>query len=133
MRCGGSAVGHQVSGPPLSVKRSSRLGMGMRVSSMPVIAVRNTTSLGCVSGRPAWRSLSATPSWRKRSMVREATWLHFTLGGSLYARSSAMVTRTPRPARSMASVRPTGPAPTMSTSVLMSIGSGMGEEGFIRA
>src|ERR1700761_1619778 len=56
------------------------------------------------------------PSRRKVSMVRAATWLHFGSGGAARARVSATVTLMPRQARSIASVRPTGPAPTISTS-----------------
>src|SRR5262245_25620273 len=48
-------------------------------------------------------------------MVRAATWLHFGSGGSCGLRVSTTVTSTPRQARSMASVRPTGPAPTIKT------------------
>ena len=46
MRCGGSGVGHQVSGPSLDVYRSARPGIGMRESSVPHTLVRNTTSFG---------------------------------------------------------------------------------------
>src|SRR5262249_8304881 len=73
------------------------------------------TSFGCSGGRPASLSAPATPSRRKISIERADTWLHFTLGGSPRLRVSATSTSTPRRARSMASVRPTGPAPTMST------------------
>src|SRR3954466_11934520 len=50
-------------------------------------------------------------------MVRAATWLHFGSGGAARARRSTTVTSMPRQARSIASVRPTGPAPAMSTRV----------------
>src|SRR5918996_247431 len=59
------------------------------------------------------------PSRRKSSIERAATWLHLTLGGSPAWRSSRTVARTPRPARSSARVRPTGPPPTTATSVSM--------------
>src|ERR1700730_6096790 len=49
-------------------------------------------------------------------MVRAATWLHFGSGGAARARVSTTVTSIPRQARSIASVSPTGPAPTISTS-----------------
>src|SRR5665213_3067088 len=49
-------------------------------------------------------------------MVRAATWLHFGSGGAARARVSTIVTSMPRQARSIASVNPTGPAPTISTS-----------------
>src|SRR5438552_8017259 len=48
-------------------------------------------------------------------MVRAATWLHFGSGGAARARVSTTVTSTPRHARSIASVSPTGPAPTIRT------------------
>src|SRR5262249_6520740 len=48
-------------------------------------------------------------------MVRAATWLHFGSGGSPALRVSTTVTSTPRQATSMASTRPTGPAPTIRT------------------
>src|SRR5437868_7829239 len=48
-------------------------------------------------------------------MVRAATWLHFGSGGWPALRASTTETSTPRQARSMASVRPTGPAPTIRT------------------
>src|SRR5262245_17811044 len=48
-------------------------------------------------------------------MVRAATWLHFGSGGSCGLRVSTTITSTPRQARSMASVSPTGPAPTINT------------------
>src|ERR1700749_56705 len=50
-------------------------------------------------------------------MVRAATWLHFGSGGAARARVSTTVTSMPRHARSIASVSPTGPAPTISTSL----------------
>src|SRR6266566_5602346 len=56
------------------------------------------------------------PRRRKISMERAEIELHLTLGGSPARRTSATVTSTPRQAKSMASVRPTGPAPTISTS-----------------
>src|ERR1700730_18810296 len=49
-------------------------------------------------------------------MVRAATWLHFGSGGAARPRVSIMQTSIPRHARSIASVSPTGPAPTISTS-----------------
>ena len=49
-------------------------------------------------------------------MVRAATWLHFGSGGAAGARVSTTVTSMPRHARSIASVSPTGPAPTIRTS-----------------
>src|SRR3984893_10567858 len=49
-------------------------------------------------------------------MVRAATWLHFGSGGAARPRVSIMQTSIPRYARSIASVSPTGPAPTISTS-----------------
>src|SRR5258707_1910793 len=49
-------------------------------------------------------------------MVRAATWLHFGSGGAAGARVSTTVTSIPRHARSIASVSPTGPAPTIRTS-----------------
>src|SRR3954447_13513281 len=57
------------------------------------------------------------PSRRKISMVRAATWLHFGSGGAAGARVSTTVTSMPRHARSIASVSPTGPAPTIRTLV----------------
>src|SRR6478609_6259310 len=50
-------------------------------------------------------------------MVRAATWLHFGSGGAAGLRVSTTVTSMPRHARSIASVSPTGPAPTISTLV----------------
>src|SRR5260370_4525541 len=50
-------------------------------------------------------------------MVRAATWLHFGSGGAARARVSTTVTSMPRHARSIASVSPTGPAPTIRTLV----------------
>lgn len=47
---------------------------------------------------------------------RAATWLDLTLGRSPRWRVSSTTTRMPRHARSSASVRPTGPAPTTRTS-----------------
>src|SRR3954453_20355287 len=90
--------------------------MWMRDSSTPVTAVRNTTSFGYSGGRPALRTSAAAPSRRNCSIVRAATWLHLTFGGSPRARVSSMTTLRPRAARSIASVRPTGPAPRMRTS-----------------
>src|ERR1700676_3736554 len=52
-------------------------------------------------------------------MERAATWLHLTFGGSPRRRSSSTVTSMPRRARSIASVNPTGPPPTIRTSVSM--------------
>src|SRR5258708_39534626 len=49
-------------------------------------------------------------------MVRAATWLHLGSGGTARARVSTTVTSIPRHARSIASVRPTGPAPDINTS-----------------
>src|SRR5450755_2488499 len=49
-------------------------------------------------------------------MVRAATWLHFGSGAAARPRVSTTVTSIPRHARSIASVSPTGPAPTISTS-----------------
>src|SRR5450756_3062003 len=49
-------------------------------------------------------------------MVRAATWLHFGSGGAARARVSTTVTPIPRHARSIASLSPTGPAPTIRTS-----------------
>src|SRR5258708_7967454 len=49
-------------------------------------------------------------------MVRAATWLHLGSGGTARARVSTTVTLIPRHARSIASVRPTGPAPDINTS-----------------
>ena len=69
-------------------------------------------------GRPAWRSAAATPSRRKISIERAEMWLHLTLGASAGWRSSATTTSTPREARSMARVSPTGPPPTTSTSAV---------------
>ena len=65
------------------------------------------------------RSLSATPSRRKVSMERAPIWPHFTFGGSSGGRRSATTTSIPRQARSMASVSPTGPPPTISTLVFI--------------
>src|SRR3954453_20473761 len=50
-------------------------------------------------------------------MVRAATWLHFGSGDAAGARVSTTLTSMPRHARSIASVSPTGPAPTISTLV----------------
>src|SRR5262249_52755603 len=50
-------------------------------------------------------------------MDRAEIWLHLTSGGAFAARRSATITSTPSHARSIASVRPTGPAPTISTCV----------------
>jgi len=50
-------------------------------------------------------------------MLRALTWLHLTLGGSAKRRGSASITRTPRALKSMAVVKPTGPAPAMKMSV----------------
>src|SRR3982751_1907998 len=49
-------------------------------------------------------------------MVRAETWLHLTFGGSPRRRVSRTTTLRPRAARSIASVNPTGPAPTIATS-----------------
>src|SRR5215475_2072533 len=65
------------------------------------------------------RNLSATPSRRKISMERAPICPHFTFGGSLGGRRSATMTSMPRQAKSMASVSPTGPPPTISTLVLI--------------
>src|SRR6266851_4129076 len=73
-------------------------------------------SCGYSAGNPALRTLSANPSRRKISMVRAATWLHLGSGGTARARVSTTVTLIPRHARSIASVRPTGPAPDINTS-----------------
>src|ERR1700744_3673408 len=64
-------------------------------------------------------------------MVRAETWLHFGSGAAAGARASATVTSTPRQARSIASVRPTGPAPTIST--LQSVTSGIASRASINA
>ena len=88
----------------------------MRPNSIPVVVVRNATSLGYSAGSPgASRTRRAIPSRRNASIVRAATWLHFTLGGAPAARASATITAIPRQARSIASDSPTGPAPTIST------------------
>src|SRR5262245_17653886 len=55
------------------------------------------------------------PSRRKISIERAETWLHLTFGGSPARRVSVTVTSTPREASSIASVSPTGPAPTINT------------------
>ena len=46
IRCVGSGVGHDVSGPLFAVYRSAREGMGTRASSIPVTVVADTTSFG---------------------------------------------------------------------------------------
>src|SRR5471032_1792048 len=55
-------------------------------------------------------------------MVRAATWLHLGSGGAARGRVSTTVTSMPRHARSIASVSPTGPAPTISTSLSVMAG-----------
>ena len=50
-------------------------------------------------------------------MERAEMWLHLTLGSSLARRRSTTTTATPRLAKSIASVRPTGPPPTTTTRV----------------
>src|SRR5262245_3010544 len=52
-------------------------------------------------------------SRRKISIERAETWLHLTFGGSPARRVSVTVTSTPCEASSIASVSPTGPAPTI--------------------
>src|SRR5580693_7958258 len=89
--------------------------MGMRADSMPVAVGRKAMSFGWSGGRPALRMVRAIPRRRKISIVRAAMWLHFTLGGSSWARCSTTVTSMPRQARSMARVVPTGPAPMIRT------------------
>ena len=42
----GSGLGHQPSGPLVSVKRVARPGMPMRANSMPVTEVPKATSFG---------------------------------------------------------------------------------------
>src|SRR5687768_1416947 len=72
--------------------------------------------MGMSAGRPAARTFPARPMRRKISMVR-------ALQRSIFGRNcgaalrSISVQRTPFWPRSMASVSPTGPAPTMRTSV----------------
>src|SRR5262245_19715404 len=117
MRCGGSGVGHQLSSPCSPHARPARDGNLIRESSMPVAVTQHDTSLRYSSGRPVSRIFFASPSRRKISIERADTWLHLTFGGSPARRVSAMVTSMPREARSMASVRPTGPAPTIKTGV----------------
>jgi hypothetical protein len=46
IRCGGSGVGHEVSGPSVALYRSARDGIGTRESSIPVTVVVETTSFG---------------------------------------------------------------------------------------
>ncbi len=75
------------------------------------------TSVVKSSASPAARTSSATPRRRKISIVRAATVLHFASAGSSSDRFSTTVTSTPREARSIASVSPTGPAPMIVTCV----------------
>ncbi len=78
------------------------------------------TSIGTSAGRPAARTSAARPMRRKISMVR-------ALQRSIFGRNcgsglrSISVQRTLRRPSSTASTSPTGPAPTIKTSV--SIGS----------
>ena len=58
----------------------------------------------------------AMPRRRKASIDRALTTLVRPIGGAPAARISAIITETPRWARSIAIIMPTGPAPTMSTS-----------------
>ena len=77
------------------------------------------------------RILSAMPSRRKISIERADTWLHLTLGGSPARLISVTITSMPREARSMASVKPTGPPPTISTLVSIAgiiVGPGLGND-----
>src|ERR1043165_1309623 len=74
------------------------------------------TSIGTSERRPAARILSAIP--RRRNISMERALQRSILGrncGALFR--SIRVQRTPRLPRSYASVRPTGPAPTIRTSV----------------
>src|SRR5436305_2219884 len=74
------------------------------------------TSIGTSERRPAARIFSTSPRRRKISMLR-------ALQRSIFGRNcgasfcSIRMQRTPRRPRSYASVRPTGPAPTIRTSV----------------
>src|SRR5690348_13578533 len=97
----------------------------MRANSVPVTVVRNATSFGKSAGNPASRTLRTRPSRRYCSIERAATWLHLTFGASSRARVSTTATSTPRPARSIASVRPTGPAPTTTTSASLVLMQGV--------
>ena len=77
-------------------------------------------SIGQSGGYPAARTVSARPRRRKISIVRglQRSIFGYPSGASFF---SISVQRTPRLPRSMASVSPTGPAPTMSTCVSIHI------------
>ena len=74
-----------------------------------------TTSVAWSSGRPARRIRSAVPCRRKYSMDRALVVLHRGLVVVSVALSMTRV-RTPRRPSSVASVIPTGPDPTTTTS-----------------
>ena len=82
------------------------------------IASATYTSMGTFRSRPAARICPARPIRRKISIVR-------ALHRSIFGRNSGAglfsikAQRTPRRPRSMASVSPTGPAPTTRTSVFI--------------
>src|SRR5579863_4345137 len=110
-RCEGSGVGHQLSGEVTPCLRPLREGSTSRDSSRPVTLVVESTSVLWSGGRPTSRIFLATPSRLYTSIERDETELHLTAGGSPAARASTTTTSTPRHARSIASVKPTGPAP----------------------
>src|SRR5215813_13662501 len=117
MRWPHSAHGQWPSAPFSPRTRPARDGSLMRDSSVPSTDTHIATSLRYSGGSPVLRILPARPSRRKISIERAVPWLHLTFGGSPARRVSVTVTSTPREASSIASVSPTGPAPTINTLV----------------
>ncbi len=74
-------------------------------------------------GKPAERTASAQPSRRSSSIDRALVVLHRGLGGTSRRASSTMLS-TPRRARSMARVMPTGPAPAIRTGTVTLVVTG---------
>src|SRR5262249_55322736 len=73
IRCGNSAVGHQLSSPCSPRIRPRREGSLIRASSVPVADVQQTTSFRYSAGRPVLRILSAIPRRRNISIERADT------------------------------------------------------------
>jgi hypothetical protein len=85
-------------------------GVGSTLRHIAVLVTRNRDArkldprrgrakdevVGIIGGWPASRTAPTRPRRRKISIVRAATWLHFTLGSSPPARVSATVTSMPR-------------------------------------
>src|SRR5258708_2065712 len=114
-RCEGSGVGHQLSGDDAPDLRPLREGNFRRESSMPVTLVQDKTSVLWSGGRPTSRIFCETPRRRNTSIDRAEIELHLTAGGSPAARLSMTTTSIRLHAKSMASVKPTGPPPITTT------------------